>query len=80
MGSVQAVVGTVGSAIIGVVLIILLVMCCLFELFVTRIYCCNQTEAGQNDETAMEEGFMSTRERRERLASRHRNHRHFTTI
>lgn len=80
MGSVQAVLGTVGSVIIGVVLIILLVMCCLFELFVTCFACCNPMEGGQNDDAAIEEGFIRTRERRQRLSRLQRNHMHFSTM
>ena len=76
----ESVVGTMGRAIIAVVLISLLVMCCVFESFLICIFCCNQMDGIIDEAAAIEEGSDYISRHRQRMTRLYRNHRNYVTV
>ena len=76
----ETVVGTMGRAIIAVVLISLLLMCCVAESILILVYCCNQIEEIRDEAVAIEEDPDYISRHRQRMIRLYRNHRNYITV
>ena len=76
----ESVVGTMGRAIIALVLVSLLLMCCVVESFLIFLYCCNQMDGIIDEAVAIEEGSDYISRHRQRMTRLYRNHRNYVTV
>lgn len=72
--------GTMGRALIAIVLLSLLFICCIFESFLVCIFCRNQMDGNRDEAAAIEEGSNNIMRQRQRMTRLIRYHRNFITV
>ena len=76
----ESAMGTMGRALIAILLLSLLFICCVFESFLVCIFCRNQMDGNRDEAAAMEEGSNNIMRQRQRMTRLIRHHRNFMTV